>query len=67
MKYKGDVLLPNLSIKNLALDTPNNGRLTLKKWKDIPFIVEDFSYDEYCNENHPDLFDWYNNNNRVHY
>lgn len=57
MKYKGDVLLPNLSIKNLALDTPNNGRLTLKKWKDIPFIVEDFSYDEYCNENHPDLFD----------
>ncbi|KAI4822947.1 hypothetical protein KUCAC02_008465 [Chaenocephalus aceratus] len=57
MKYKGDVLLPNLSIKNLALDTPNNGRLTLKKWKDIPFIVEDFSYEEYCNENHPDLLD----------
>ncbi|XP_033945144.1 ATP-dependent RNA helicase DHX58 [Pseudochaenichthys georgianus] len=57
MKYKGDVLLPNLSIKNLALDTPNNGRLTLKKWKDIPFIVEDFSYEEYCNENHPDFFD----------
>ncbi|KAK5913706.1 hypothetical protein CgunFtcFv8_008212 [Champsocephalus gunnari] len=57
MKYKGDVLLPNLSIKNLALDTPDNGRLTLKKWKDIPFIVEDFSYEEYCNENHPDLLD----------
>ncbi|KAK5884634.1 hypothetical protein CesoFtcFv8_018435 [Champsocephalus esox] len=57
MKYKGDVLLPNLSIKNLALDTPDNGRLTLKKWKDIPFIVEDFSYEEYCNDNHPDLFD----------
>ncbi|XP_034076205.1 probable ATP-dependent RNA helicase DHX58 [Gymnodraco acuticeps] len=57
MKYKGDALLPNLSIKNLALDTPNNGRLTLKKWKDIPFIVEDFNYEEYCNENHPDLFD----------
>ncbi|KAJ4931883.1 hypothetical protein JOQ06_010321 [Pogonophryne albipinna] len=57
MKYKGNALLPNLSIKNLALDTPNNGRLTLKKWKDIPFIVEAFSYEQYCEENHPDLFD----------
>ncbi|KAI9539611.1 hypothetical protein NQZ68_005693 [Dissostichus eleginoides] len=57
MKYKGNALLPNLSIKNLALDTPNVGRLTLKKWKDIPFIVEDFSFEEYCRENHPDLFD----------
>jgi len=57
MKYKGYALLPNLSIKNLALDTPNDGRLTLKKWKAIPFIVEDFSLKEYCRENPHDLFD----------
>ncbi|KAK5855947.1 hypothetical protein PBY51_007576 [Eleginops maclovinus] len=57
MKYKGDALLPNLSIKNLALDTPEEGRLTLKKWKDIPFTVEDFSLVEYCNENCPDMLD----------
>ncbi|XP_059203544.1 ATP-dependent RNA helicase DHX58-like [Centropristis striata] len=55
MKYKGSVMLPNLAIKNLALETPN-GRMTVKKWKDVPFTVEDFSFEDYCMDNFPDLF-----------
>ncbi|XP_059203542.1 ATP-dependent RNA helicase DHX58-like [Centropristis striata] len=54
MKYKGDILLPNLAIKNLALKTPE-GRKTVKQWKDAPFTVEDFNFEEYCIDNVPDL------------
>ncbi|XP_029294424.1 ATP-dependent RNA helicase DHX58 [Cottoperca gobio] len=54
MKYKKVVLLPNLAIKNLVLETPD-GRRTVKQWKDVPFTVEDFSLMEYSEENHPDL------------
>uniref|UniRef100_A0A8C9YDR0 RNA helicase n=1 Tax=Sander lucioperca TaxID=283035 RepID=A0A8C9YDR0_SANLU len=56
MKYKEVALLPNLKIKNLALETPQ-GRTTVKKWKDVPFTVEDFSFTEYCEDNFPNLFD----------
>ncbi|XP_010738101.3 ATP-dependent RNA helicase DHX58 [Larimichthys crocea] len=56
MKYKKVALLPNLAIKNFALETPD-GRTTVKKWKDVTFTVEDFSFEEYCNDNFPDLFD----------
>lgn len=56
IKYKKTTLLPNLAIKNFALDTPN-GRITLKKWKDITFPVEDFSLVEYYQDNDPDIFD----------
>ncbi|XP_039979860.1 probable ATP-dependent RNA helicase DHX58 [Xiphias gladius] len=56
MKYKKSALLPNLAIKNLALVTPD-GRTTVKKWKDVPFTVEDFSFKEYYQENCPELFD----------
>uniref|UniRef100_A0A665SXF7 RNA helicase n=1 Tax=Echeneis naucrates TaxID=173247 RepID=A0A665SXF7_ECHNA len=56
MKYKKIALLPNLAIKNLALETPD-GRVTVKKWKGIPFSVEDFSFQEYCKNNYPDLLD----------
>lgn len=56
MKYKDVALLPNLAIKNLALETPD-GRMTVKKWKDVPFTVEDFSLEEYCQDNFPDLLD----------
>lgn len=56
IKYKKHVLMPNLAIKNFALETPK-GRITVKKWKDVPFTVEDFDYEEYCQENFPDLFD----------
>lgn len=56
MKYKDIALLPNLGINKLALETPD-GRITLKKWKDIPFTVEEFSFEEYREEKYPDMFD----------
>lgn len=56
MKYKKSALLPNIAIKNFAMETPD-GRTTVKQWKDIPFTVDDFSFAEYCQENFPDLFD----------
>ncbi|XP_029015698.1 probable ATP-dependent RNA helicase DHX58 [Betta splendens] len=55
IKYKNAVVLPNLAIKNFALETPD-GRQTVKKWKDVPFAVDDFSFEEYC-DNYPDLLD----------
>ncbi|XP_074512255.1 ATP-dependent RNA helicase DHX58 [Sebastes fasciatus] len=56
MKYRSVALLPNIAISDMALETPE-GRLTVKKWKDVPFTVEDFSFEEYCQDNHPDIFD----------
>ncbi|KAM6957770.1 ATP-dependent RNA helicase DHX58 [Aplochiton taeniatus] len=52
MKYKKFALLPNLAIKNFALDTPE-GRVTVKKWKDVKFTVDDFNFTKYCKENYP--------------
>lgn len=46
MKYKKSALLPNLSIKNFALDTPE-GRVTFKKWKDVKFTVDEFNLNKY--------------------
>ncbi|XP_040918134.1 probable ATP-dependent RNA helicase DHX58 [Toxotes jaculatrix] len=56
MKYKEAAILPNLAIKNFALETPD-GRMTVKKWKDVLFTVEDFSFEQYCQDNFPNLFD----------
>ncbi|GLD49089.1 probable ATP-dependent RNA helicase DHX58 [Lates japonicus] len=56
IKYKKIALLPNLAIKNFALETPD-GRTTVKKWKDVLFTVEDFSFEQYCQDYFPDLFD----------
>ncbi|XP_075894754.1 ATP-dependent RNA helicase DHX58 [Nelusetta ayraudi] len=56
MKYKKVVLLPRLVIKNFALETPE-GRQTPKKWKNVNFTVEPFSFEEYCQDNFQDLFD----------
>ncbi|KAM9843408.1 ATP-dependent RNA helicase DHX58 [Aulostomus maculatus] len=56
MKFKGSVLLPNVAIKHFVLETPG-GRLLVKQWKDVPFTVEEFNLEEYCQENMPDLFD----------
>ncbi|XP_028268361.1 ATP-dependent RNA helicase DHX58 [Parambassis ranga] len=56
MKYKKAAILPNVGIKSFALDTPD-GRVTVKKWKDVPFTVEDFNFEEYCQENYPDFLD----------
>lgn len=56
MKYKDCVILPNMSIKKFALETPD-GRKTVNKWKDVPFVVEEFSFEEYCVNNILDLYD----------
>lgn len=56
VKYKDVVLLPNLAIKSFALETPQ-GRQTFKQWKKVNFTVEAFDFEEYCQENFPNLFD----------
>uniref|UniRef100_H2LFL8 RNA helicase n=2 Tax=Oryzias latipes TaxID=8090 RepID=H2LFL8_ORYLA len=56
MKYKKAIILPNMAICNFALETPGE-RMTVKKWKDVPFAVEDFNFEQYCQDHHPDLFD----------
>uniref|UniRef100_A0A8C4HZE6 RNA helicase n=1 Tax=Dicentrarchus labrax TaxID=13489 RepID=A0A8C4HZE6_DICLA len=56
MKYKKFAILPNLAIKNFAMETPD-GRTTVKKWKDITFLVEELDFAQYCEENFPDIFD----------
>ena len=56
MKYKKAAILPNMSIKNFALETPE-GRITAKKWKDVPFTVDEFSLTDYRKDEYPDLFD----------
>ncbi|XP_008327470.1 ATP-dependent RNA helicase DHX58 [Cynoglossus semilaevis] len=56
IKYKKIALLPNLAISNFALET-SNGRVTKKKWKNVPFVVENFSFEQYCQDNFPDILD----------
>ncbi|KAJ7992343.1 hypothetical protein DPEC_G00277540 [Dallia pectoralis] len=56
MNYKKIALLPNLAIKNFAMDTPG-GRTTVKKWKDITFTVEEFNFIKYCEDKFPGLTD----------
>ncbi|XP_068192802.1 ATP-dependent RNA helicase DHX58 [Antennarius striatus] len=50
IKYKVVAVLPNLAIKNFALETPN-GIITVKKWKGVTFPVEAFSFERYCQDN----------------
>lgn len=56
IKYKKIALMPNLAIKNFALETPD-GRITVKKWKDVPFPVQDFNFYQYCQDKYPDILD----------
>ncbi|KAL0992774.1 hypothetical protein UPYG_G00098220 [Umbra pygmaea] len=56
MNYKKTALLPNLAIKNFAMDTPK-GRTTVNKWKAIEFTVEEFNFNKYCNTRFSDMFD----------
>lgn len=55
MKYKEVALLPNIAVKQFVLETPE--RLLVKKWKNVPFTVDGFSFEEYCQNNVPDLLD----------
>ncbi|XP_069565189.1 ATP-dependent RNA helicase DHX58 [Brachyistius frenatus] len=56
IKYKKVAVLPNLAIKYFALETPD-GRITAKKWKDVPFAVEDFSFEDYYKDSFADYLD----------
>ncbi|CAJ1051929.1 probable ATP-dependent RNA helicase DHX58 [Xyrichtys novacula] len=56
MKYKKIALLPEIAIKNFAIETPD-GPVPKKQWKDITFTVEQFSLEEYCIDNIPDILD----------
>ncbi|XP_018414335.1 PREDICTED: probable ATP-dependent RNA helicase DHX58 [Nanorana parkeri] len=49
MIYKG-VSLPTVGIKNFIITTPE-GRRPYKQWKDVPFPLELFNYNQYCEEN----------------
>ncbi|KAM3923637.1 ATP-dependent RNA helicase DHX58 [Leptodactylus fuscus] len=49
MIYRGLTSLPIISIKNFVLQTPEN-RKTYKKWKDVPFPLEQFNYSEYSED-----------------
>lgn len=54
LKYKDVALLANLKITNFALLTPE-GRKTVKKWKDVPFPVDEFNFTKYCQDHYPNL------------
>ncbi|XP_073462196.1 ATP-dependent RNA helicase DHX58-like [Aquarana catesbeiana] len=49
MIYKA-VPLPVVSIKNFIIETPEE-RKPCKKWKDVPFSIEQFNYTQYVEEN----------------
>jgi len=57
VKYKKIVVLPNMAIKSFALQVTPDERMIVKKWKDVPFTVEDFSFEEYCQEFLGDFLD----------
>ncbi|KAK7939916.1 hypothetical protein WMY93_003242 [Mugilogobius chulae] len=56
MKYKKVAILGTLKISSFALRTPEE-QITVKKWKDIPFPVDDFDFTAYVQEHHADLLD----------
>lgn len=41
------VKLPNLSIENFVVETPDM-RKKYKKWSKVTFVIKDFDYVEYC-------------------
>ncbi|CAI9561910.1 unnamed protein product [Staurois parvus] len=49
MIYKG-VRLPIISIRNFIIETPEE-RKPCKKWMDVPFPIELFNYNQYCEDN----------------
>ncbi|KAM4622670.1 ATP-dependent RNA helicase DHX58 [Discoglossus pictus] len=55
MIYKS-LTLPMISIKNFVVQTPESKK-PYKRWKDVPFHVEEFDFQNYCLETMPDLFD----------
>ncbi|XP_044153719.1 probable ATP-dependent RNA helicase DHX58 [Bufo gargarizans] len=56
MIYRGLTTLPIISIKNFVIKTPESYK-TCKKWKDVPFPLERFKYNEYFEEHQSDTED----------
>lgn len=50
------MLLPNLSIDNFALEILGR-RTTPRQWRDITFTVDNFNFEEYCQDHDLDVFD----------
>lgn len=48
------VVLPCLRIKGFSIKTPERSR-TVKQWKDVEFLVEEFDFVEYVQNCCPDL------------
>uniref|UniRef100_A0A0P6J5Z4 RNA helicase n=1 Tax=Heterocephalus glaber TaxID=10181 RepID=A0A0P6J5Z4_HETGA len=46
--------LPVLKVRSLLLETPQ-GRIQVKKWSRVPFLVEDFDFLQHCAQNLADL------------
>ncbi|XP_069490579.1 ATP-dependent RNA helicase DHX58 [Ambystoma mexicanum] len=48
------VTLPAISIKNFVMEALDGKRFTHKKWKDVPFAVEELDYAEVCEMHFPE-------------
>ncbi|KAJ1135883.1 hypothetical protein NDU88_002312 [Pleurodeles waltl] len=57
MLYKA-LNLPAISIKNFVVETSDGQRKTYKKWKDVPFEVEEMDYVAVCELQYSDLTDF---------
>ncbi|KAI4905895.1 hypothetical protein NFI96_013270 [Prochilodus magdalenae] len=54
VKLRRVVVLPCLKIKNFSMKSPR-GNHTVKQWKEVEFLVEEFDFTEYVSNNFPDL------------
>lgn len=46
IKFKRVVVLPCINVKSFSIKTPQDTR-SPKKWKDVPFPVEEFDFLKY--------------------
>ncbi|XP_072549057.1 ATP-dependent RNA helicase DHX58 [Salminus brasiliensis] len=56
IKLRKVVVLPCLKIKKFSMKTPQGNR-TVKQWKEVEFLVEEFDFVEYMSNRFPDLLD----------
>ncbi|XP_065135842.1 ATP-dependent RNA helicase DHX58 [Paramisgurnus dabryanus] len=54
IKYKKVAILPCLKLENFSLNTPE-GKCSPKKWKKVPFQVQDFDFTKYMEDRLDDL------------
>lgn len=60
IRFKKVAVLPCIQIKSFSIKTPDSNNLkSLKKWKEVPFPVEQFDFSEYASSLGMGLdFDW---------